>query len=97
MGTEAAALGLVGAGTLLGANQTRKANKQAKREGRIAEANLERTRQETATAQQALSKKVEQQQRKLAIGQARANRSRLRGGVFGENEPTTRNLNPTLG
>ena len=97
MGAETAALGLVGASALYGAAQTRKAGKRANREAYAQEQLIGEERKKTAAEQTSLSKKVEQQQRKIAAGQARANRSRLRGGVFGESEPTTRNLNATLG
>ena len=84
-------------GVLLGARDARKANKRAGREAQAHEQQIGEDRRKTAEAQSALTKKVEQQQHKLAVGQARSNRSRLRGGVFGESEPTTRNLNPNLG
>lgn len=100
MGTETAALialGVTGVGSIYGASQARKGAKHAKREARAFEEQLGETRTRVAKEQDTLSKKIEQQQRKVAAGQARANRSRLRGGVFGESEPTQRTLNPTLG
>ena len=100
MGVETAAavgLGITGVSALYGAAQTRKAGKRANREAYAQEQATTQERQKTAKDQALLSQKVDQQQRKIAAGQARANRSRLRGGVFGESEPTTRNLNATLG
>jgi len=97
MGLETAALGLVGASALFGAHQTARASRAAKRAAGEEHAAINESRQRLSKDQAKLSKNVEQQQRKLAVAQARSNRARLRGGVFGESQPTESPLTPTLG
>lgn len=97
MGAETIAAGLVAGSAIYGASRARKAGKRADilQQEQANATRLDRAR--VQRDQETLARKTQQTQRKIAVGQARTNRSRLRGGVFGENEATPRNLTPTLG
>lgn len=100
MGAETAAIaaaGITAGSAIFGASQSRKAGRRAARESIEQTQILKESREKVAKEQDTLSKRVAQEQKRVAAGQARANRSRLRGGVFGESEPTPRGLSPTLG
>lgn len=97
MGIETAAAGLVAGSAIYGASQSRKAGKRATRAANE-QTNILRGQQETADREAAeLNRKIQAQQKKIAVGEARSNRARVRGGIFGEPDQTPRAVSSTLG
>ena len=98
MGAAAAIPAVIGgAAALMGVREQRKARKGAERE---AGQQREFQAQQEATVRKEsdrLNAEIAKTQRRVNAGQARSNRSRIRGGIFGESEPTPRNITPTLG
>ena len=86
-----------GGAALLGVNEQRRARKGAERaasEQRAHQAQQEGTLKKESDR---LNSEIEKTQRRVNAGQARANRARIKGGIFGESEPTQRNTSATLG
>jgi hypothetical protein len=100
MGVETAIIG--GGLALYGANQGRKqqkkAEKHAKREARAQRQMLGEQRQAIRAEQERTNAQIEQSNKKLTMEQARSNKRRVRGGLFGDNaEQQAGTLNPRLG
>lgn len=97
MGAEAVGAGLMTGSAALGVLKGNRARRQAKRE---LGAQREALGQQEARAKQEsmqLNAKIQAAQAKVAAGQARANRARVRGGIFGEAETTPKPVSATLG
>lgn len=98
MGAEVVVPAVISGGAaLLGARAQRKAGRAAERAA--GEQREFQNRQEATLKKESdrLNAEIARTQRKVNAGAARANRARIRGGIFGEAEPTQRANTPTLG
>jgi hypothetical protein len=97
MGIEAIGFGLMAAGMAYGAHESSKATRHA---GRAANQQREYQARQDAqiqSEQAKMNKSMAQQQRKIEAGQARSNRRRIKGGIFGDSDTTPKPTTPTLG
>lgn len=96
MGVEAAAI-IGAASAAYGANQQRKARKGAKRAASEQQAVINEQREVTRKEQSRLGAQLERSQKRIEIGNARANRRRSRGGLFGDAQAAPQTLSSRLG
>ncbi len=98
MGAEAIIGGAIAGGSaLLGVNEQRKARKAGQRAANEQRAFQSEQQATLKKESDRLNAEIAKTQRRVNAGQARANRSRIRGGIFGESEPTQRATSSTLG
>lgn len=100
MGAETAvAIGslLGGGAAILGAREARKGRKEASRQADQALGEANRQSAVLEGEQKRLNMEQEETRKKINQGIARGNKRRIRGGLFGEGEPTPGKLSTTLG
>ena len=98
MGAEAVGAGLLaGAGIVGGLHQGRRARKQGEAIANDQRLALHDQEARAKKESMQLNAKIQASQAKIAAGQARANRARVRGGIFGEADNTPKTVSPTLG
>lgn len=94
MGAEVAGPAILGAVGLLGQRQARRqANRQANEQRDMHRAQEARIRDESGR----LNAEIKKNQDRVNKGIARSNRARIKGGIFGEAEPTQTGVRGTLG
>jgi uncharacterized protein HemX len=98
MGAAAAIPAVISGGAaLLGINEQRKARRAGERAANEQRAHQQQQEATIRKESDRLNAEIARTQRKVNVGAARANRSRIRGGIFGESEPTQRTSTATLG
>lgn len=86
-----------GIGMIMGQQQMRRANREARRAAREQQAHIAQVRGEAQQEQARVNAERSQAQQRLAAGIARANRARRRGGIFGDAQSGQQPLQATLG
>lgn len=101
MGAEAVVAGTVaavqGVGAVFGAYNSHKGRKDTKKQLNEARQEQSRMNQKVEAEQTRIANDTISEKKKLAAKNAGAGRRRVRGGLFGDSEPTAGTISPTLG
>lgn len=98
METVIAGAALLGAGAATyGAVDSHRGRKKAEHEAAQARAAQEEESKKIKAEQDRLAKVAADERKKLNQGIARAGKRRIKGGLFGDNEPTPSSVSATLG